>query len=223
MIVGFDLAENGTCKIPRSRLGCFRGLNPMSTTPTATTSKATVPSIRKSIMRIASESTSLGDGIDTLVEEVVQNFDYLMIEQFPEIKWEGEGSKLDRRRMILDLLAEKGLARRVNEKGKWIWKATTQFIRHLGPVARKLQPVPARQKGKDNAILPRVQCRFDEHYQKWLSQIFDREYKVYISLMITFLKMRRGGELVRFRKNGQIRWTTAELAPSVPEAQQARL
>jgi hypothetical protein len=174
-------------------------------------------------MRIAGESTSLGDGIDTLVEEVVQYFEATMISRFPAVKWLGERSKLDRREMILDLLAEKGLARRVNEKGKWIWKSTKKHIRHLGPAAPKLQPVPARLKGKGNAILPRVQCRFDEHYQKWLSQIFDREYKVYISLMITFLKMRRDGELVRFRKNGQIRWTTAELAPSVPEAQQARL
>jgi hypothetical protein len=48
------------------------GLNLMSTTPTVTTSKATVPSTRKSVMRIASASDYLGDGIDTLVEEAVQ-------------------------------------------------------------------------------------------------------------------------------------------------------
>ena len=95
-------------------------------------------------MRIANASDYLGDGIDTLVEEAVQYFDGGMIERFPVIKWEGESSKLDRRAMILDLLAEKDLARRVNEKGKWVWKSTTRFIRDLGPAARELQPAPAR-------------------------------------------------------------------------------
>ena len=126
----------------------------MSTTPTVTTSKATVPSTRKSVMRIASASDYLGDGIDTLVEEAVQYFEAIMIRRFPAIKWAGESSKLDRRVMILDLLAENDLARCVNEKGKWIWKSTIRFIRHLGPAARKLQPVPARLKGKDNPTLP---------------------------------------------------------------------
>src|SRR6266478_1931160 len=95
----------------------IEGLNLMSTTPTVTTSKATVPSTRKSVMRIASASDYLGDGIDTLVEEAVQYFEAIMIRRFPAIKWAGESSKLDRRVMILDLLAENDLARCVNEKG----------------------------------------------------------------------------------------------------------
>jgi hypothetical protein len=167
-------------------------------------------------MRIASASDYLGDGIDTLVEEAVQYFDRRMIRRFPEIKWEGESSKLDRRVMILDLLAEKDLARRVNEKGKWVWKSTTRFIRDLGPAARELQPAPARLQSKDNPTLP-PPVR-NELYQLRLSRIFDREYEMYASVNITLLKMRRGGKLVRFRKNGKICWTTAERAPSVPEA-----
>jgi hypothetical protein len=167
-------------------------------------------------MSIASASDYLGDGIDTLVEEAVQYFADRMIVRFPEIKWEGESSKLDRRVMILGLLAEKDLTRRVNEEGKRVWKSTTNFIRHLGPAARELQPAPARLQSKDNPTLPPLVR--NELYQLRLSQIFDREYELYASLTITFLKMRRGGELVRFRKNGKICWTTAERAPSVPEA-----
>ena len=101
-------------------------------------------------MRIPSASDYLGDGIDTLVEEAVQYFDARMIERFPEIKWEGESGKLDGRVMILGLLAEKDLTRRVNEKGKWVWKSTTRFIRDLGPAARELQPAPAPLQSKDN-------------------------------------------------------------------------
>jgi hypothetical protein len=146
----------------------------------------------------------------------VQYFDDRMIKRFPEIKWEGESSKLDRRVVILDLLAEKDLARRVNEKGKWVWKSTTQFIRHLDPAARELQPAPARLQSKDNPTLP-PPVR-NELYQLRLSRIFDREYELHASVARSLLKMRRGGELVRFRKNGKICWTTAERAPSVPEA-----
>ena len=90
-------------------------------------------------MRMASASDYLGDGIDTLVEEAVQYFDARMIERFPEIKWEGESGKLDGRVIILGLLAEKDLTRRVSEKGKWVWKSTTKFIRDLGPAARELR------------------------------------------------------------------------------------
>ena len=120
----------------------------MSTTPTVTTSKATVPFTKKSAMRIASASDYLGDGIDTLLEEAVQYFDGRMIGRFPEIEWEGESSKLARWAMILGIFAEKGLARRVNEKGKWVWKSTTRFIRDQGPAARELQPAPARLQAR---------------------------------------------------------------------------
>ena len=167
-------------------------------------------------MRMASASDYLGDGIDTLVEEAVQYFDARMIERFPEIKWEGESGKLDGRVMILGLLAERGLTRRVNEKGKWVWKSTTRFIRDLGPAARELQPAPARLQSKDNPTLP-PPVR-NELYQLRLSRIFDREYEMYASVNITLLKMRRSGKFVRFRKNGRIVWATAERAPSVPEA-----
>jgi hypothetical protein len=169
-----------------------------------------------------STSAYLSDGIDTLVEEVVQYFEARMIDHFPVLQCL-EISKRDRRGMILAILAEKGLARCVKDKGKWIWKSTKKHIRHLGPDARELQPAPASLQSKNNAILPRVQFQFNEHYQKLLSKMFDREYELYTSLMITFLKMRRNGKLVRFRKNGRISWTTEERAPSVPEAQQARL
>ena len=172
-------------------------------------------------MRIASASDYLGDGIDTLLEEAVQYFDGRMIGRFPEIEWEGESSKLARWAMILGIFAEKGLARRVNEKGKWVWKSTTRFIRDQGPAARELQPAPARLQSKDNPTLPSPVR--NELYQLRLSQIFDREYELYASLTITLLKMRRSGAFVRFRKNGEIVWTTAERAPAIPEAQQARL
>jgi hypothetical protein len=166
-------------------------------------------------MSIASASDYFGDGVDTLVEEAVQYFDGRMIKRFPEIKWEGESSKLDRRVTILDLLAEKDLTRRVNEKGKWVWKSTTKFIRHLGNAARELQPAPATLAEDNPTLPPPVR---NELYQLLLSRRFDREYELFASLTITLLKMRRGGKLVRFRKNGEICWTTAERAPSVPEA-----
>jgi hypothetical protein len=152
-------------------------------------------------MRIASASDYLGDGIDTLVEEAVQYFDGRMIKQFPEIKWEGESSKLDRRVMILDLLAEKDLARRVNEKGKWVWKSTTRFIRDLGPAARELQPAPARLQSKDNPNLP-PPVR-NELYQLRLSRIFDREYELYASLtgLRCFVIRLSGGHLRRRRQS----------------------
>jgi hypothetical protein len=69
------LESNLVNKGRRLTAWCFQldyGVTIMSTNPTVTTSKATVPSTRKSVMRIASASDYLGDGIDTLVEEAVQ-------------------------------------------------------------------------------------------------------------------------------------------------------